>query len=131
MNASQLDPIVALATPAGKGAVGILRVSGKDLRPLTLAWFGRELRPRHATYLPLPDARGQALDQGLVIYFPAPHSYTGEDVLEIQAHGGPVVMRLLLARCLELAQSLTPDGAAHRSPTCGWPSLESSHSVRF
>lgn len=116
MNASQLDPIVALATPAGKGAVGILRVSGKDLRPLTLAWFGRELQPRHATYLPLPDARGQALDQGLVIYFPAPHSYTGEDVLEIQAHGGPVVMRLLLARCLELAQSLTPDGAAPLLP---------------
>ena len=79
-----------------------MRVSGRDLAPLV----ARALRPRcrrraQATYLPFRDADGAPIDRGLAIHFPAPHSYTGEDVLELQAHGGPVVLQLLLARCLE------------------------------
>jgi len=95
------DPIVAIATAPGRGAVGIVRASGRDLAPLIRAVCGRTLAPRHATYLPFIDAEGQPIDQGLAIHFPAPQSYTGEDVLELQAHGGPVVLQLLLARCLE------------------------------
>ncbi|MDO8773811.1 MAG: tRNA uridine-5-carboxymethylaminomethyl(34) synthesis GTPase MnmE [Burkholderiaceae bacterium] len=94
-------PIVAIATPPGRGAVGIVRVSGKAISPLIRAVCGRDLKPREATYLPFYDAIGEAIDHGLALYFPAPHSFTGEDVLELQAHGGPVVMQLLLARCLE------------------------------
>ena len=95
------DPIVAIATAPGRGAVGIVRVSGKGLGALVEALCGRTLRPREATYLPFRDAVGEPIDQGLALFFPAPHSYTGEDVLELQAHGGPVVLQLLLARCLE------------------------------
>ena len=103
------DPIVAIATAPGRGAVGIVRVSGRGLQPLVRALCGRDLPPRMAVYGPFLDAQGQALDQGLALYFPAPHSYTGEDVLELQAHGGPVLLQLLVARCLEAARS--PDGA--------------------
>jgi len=99
-------PIVAVATAAGRGAVGIVRVSGRGLLPLARVLCGRDLAPRLATYGPFRDARGEALDQGLALYFPGPHSYTGEDVLELQGHGGPVVMQLLLARCLEAAAEL-------------------------
>ncbi len=101
MLARHHDPIVAIATAPGRGAVGIVRVSGKGLDALVQALCGRALKPREATYLPFRDAQGQAIDQGLALYFPGPHSYTGEDVLELQAHGGPVVLQLLLARCLE------------------------------
>ncbi len=102
------DPIVAIATAPGRGAVGIVRVSGKGLGALVQALCGRDLRPREATYLPFRDANGQAIDQGLALFFPAPHSYTGEDVLELQAHGGPVVLQLLLARCLEVGAQAGP-----------------------
>src|SRR5262245_3205764 len=98
------DPIVAIATAPGRGAVGIVRVSGRHIGPFVQALLGRVLQARHATYLPFPDAHGQAIDHGLAIHFPAPHSYTGEDVLELQAHGGPVVLQLLLARSLEVAR---------------------------
>ncbi|WCM93147.1 tRNA uridine-5-carboxymethylaminomethyl(34) synthesis GTPase MnmE [Acidovorax sp. NCPPB 2350] len=103
MLARHADPIAAIATAPGRGAVGIVRVSGKGLAALVEALCGRVLRPREATYLPFRDAAGGTIDQGLALYFPAPHSYTGEDVLELQAHGGPVVLQLLLARCLEAA----------------------------
>lgn len=86
--------------------MGIVRLSGKGLDRLVQSWLGRSLQPREAIYLPFPDAQGAAIDQGLALFFPAPHSFTGEDVLEIQAHGGPVVLQLLLARCLEVAQQL-------------------------
>ena len=109
MNTRTLDPIAAIATAPGRGAVGIVRLSGPDLSPVIAALCGKALRPREATYLPLRDASGQPIDHGLAIHFPAPHSYTGEDVLELQAHGGPVVLQLLLARCLEAAAE--PDGA--------------------
>ena len=102
------DPIVAIATAPGRGAVGIVRVSGKGLGAFVAALLGRTLRPREATYLPFPDAAGQAIDQGLALYFPGPRSYTGEDVLELQAHGGPVVLQLLVARCLEAAAAALP-----------------------
>jgi len=108
------DPIAAIATAPGRGAVGIVRVSGKNIKALVQALFSRQLKPREATYLPFLDQTGLAIDQGLAIYFPAPHSFTGEDVLELQAHGGPVVLQLLLARCLEAAAELDSSTQAPR-----------------
>ncbi len=108
MLARHQDPIAAIATAPGRGAVGIVRVSGRGLAPFVQGLLGRPLQPRQAHYLPFPDAAGRPIDQGLALFFPAPHSYTGEDVLELQAHGGPVVLQLLLARCLEAAQGLLP-----------------------
>lgn len=102
MLARHADPIAAIATAPGRGAVGIVRVSSpQDLAPLIEAVCGRALKAREATYLPFRDAAGNAIDQGLALHFPAPHSYTGEHVLELQAHGGAVVMQLLLARVVE------------------------------
>ena len=95
------QPIAAIATAPGRGAVGIVRVSGASVASVIDAVCGRSLRPREATYLPFRAGDGSAIDQGLAIHFPAPNSYTGEDVLELQAHGGPVVLQLLLARCVE------------------------------
>jgi tRNA modification GTPase len=92
--------------------VGIVRVSGKGLAPLVQRLCGRELKPREATYLPLRDAKGQPIDHGLALFFPGPHSYTGEDVLELEAHGGTVVLQLLLARCLEAAAQVDGAGQA-------------------
>ncbi|MEG2629343.1 MAG: tRNA uridine-5-carboxymethylaminomethyl(34) synthesis GTPase MnmE, partial [Comamonas sp.] len=106
------QPIAAIATAPGRGAVGIVRVSGKGLAPLVQRLCGRELKPREATYLPLRDAQGQPIDHGLALFFPGPHSYTGEDVLELQAHGGTVVLQLLLARCLEAAAQADASGQA-------------------
>ncbi|MEO8526895.1 MAG: tRNA uridine-5-carboxymethylaminomethyl(34) synthesis GTPase MnmE [Caldimonas sp.] len=100
------ESIVAIATANGRGAVGIVRVSGRDLAPLVVALCGRLLEPRHATLVAFLDRDGAPIDKGLAIYFPAPHSYTGEDVFELQAHGGPVVMQLLLARCLQAAAEI-------------------------
>ena len=94
------DPIIAIATAPGRGAVGIVRASGRQIEPLVHALCGKLLPPRQAVYGPFMAADGQAIDQGLALWFPGPHSYTGEDVLELQAHGGPVVLQLLLARCL-------------------------------
>lgn len=110
MPAPHADPIVAIASAPGRGAVGILRISGHHLAPMAQAWLGQALQARHATYLPFPDASGQPIDHGLALYFPAPHSFTGEDVLELQAHGGPVVLQRLLARALEVACTLGPNG---------------------
>ena len=100
------DSIVAIASAPGRGAVGIVRASGRDLSPLIAAICGRTLQPRQATLLPFLAADGQALDRGLALHFPSPHSYTGEDVLELQAHGGPVLLQLLLARCLQAQPGL-------------------------
>jgi tRNA modification GTPase len=100
------DPIAAIATAPGRGAIGVVRVSGGSLTPVIEALCGRRLKPREATYLPFRDADGSVIDQGLAIHFPAPHSYTGEDVLELQAHGGPVVLQLLLARCIQAGAAL-------------------------
>lgn len=101
------EPIVALATASGRGAIGVVRVSGCNLERLVIALFGgQHLTPRHATYGPFLDADGSIIDHGLAIWFPMPDSYTGEDVLELQGHGGPVVMQLLLNRILQAGQEL-------------------------
>ena len=100
-------PIAAIATAPGRGAVGIVRVSSRqDLSPLIAAICAKPLHPRQASYQPFRDANGEAIDQGLALWFPSPQSYTGEHVLELQAHGGPVVLQLLLARCLEAGAAL-------------------------
>ncbi|KVE64503.1 tRNA uridine-5-carboxymethylaminomethyl(34) synthesis GTPase MnmE [Burkholderia vietnamiensis] len=106
MLATDSDPIVAIATAAGRGGIGVVRVSfGRGgeaaAQALSDALCGQRLAPRHASYVPFVDAHGAPLDRGIALYFPAPHSYTGEHVLELQGHGGPIVMQLLLQRCLD------------------------------
>ena len=105
------DPIVAVATAPGRGAVGIVRVSGKGLQRWTQMLLGRELVPRMATLTPVADSQGQMIDQVIALWFPAPHSYTGEDVLELQGHGGAVVMQMLIQRCLETAHAMSTDAS--------------------
>ena len=101
------SPIAAIATAPGRGGIGVVRVSGKDLSSIIQAVCGQPtLAPRHATYLPFKQADGTVIDQGIALYFKAPHSYTGEDVLELQGHGGPMVMQMLLARCLEAGKEI-------------------------
>ena len=102
MSHSASQPIAAIATAPGRGGIGIVRVSGPSLGPFIYALLGRTLTPRYASFGPFPDSEGQAIDQGISIYFAAPHSYTGEDVLELQGHGGPAVMHALLKRCLRV-----------------------------
>jgi tRNA modification GTPase len=106
MLALQNVPIIAIATAPGRGAVGIVRVSGKNLGALVFALCGRGLKAREATYLPLLDEAGAPIDHVLALHFPGPNSYTGEDVLELQAHGGTVVLQLIVARCLRAAATL-------------------------
>jgi len=106
---SDSDPIVAIATAPGRGGIGIVRVSGSNIAPVIEAVLGpaqRALAPRHATHCTFLGSRGEPLDDGIALYFPAPNSYTGEHVLELQGHGGPVVLRLLVARCLEAGRSI-------------------------
>jgi tRNA modification GTPase len=105
MTATQL-PIAAIATAPGRGGIGVVRVSGPDVGSVMRAVCGRALQPRHATYLPFLDGQGKVIDHGLALYFPAPNSYTGEEVLELQGHGGPVVMQMLLSRCLEAGKDI-------------------------
>jgi tRNA modification GTPase len=104
----QQDPIVAITTAPGRGAVGIVRVSGPSVAAIVAAVCGGPLKPREATYRSFLAADGSVLDRGLAIHFVAPNSYTGEEVLELQAHGGSVVLQLLLARCIEAGQTHNP-----------------------
>ncbi|MEH2922031.1 tRNA uridine-5-carboxymethylaminomethyl(34) synthesis GTPase MnmE [Samsonia erythrinae] len=99
---SNTDTIVAQATPPGRGGVGILRISGQAAARVAQAVLGKLPKPRYADYLPFRDANGATLDQGIALWFPGPHSFTGEDVLELQGHGGPVILDLLLQRILML-----------------------------
>lgn len=106
---SDRDPIVAIATAPGRGGIGIVRLSGADLAPVIQGLLGARaaaLKPRHATFARFLDAAGAVIDEGIVLLFAAPHSYTGETVLELQAHGGPVVLRMLVARCLEAGRAI-------------------------
>lgn len=98
-------PIVAIATAPGRGGIGIIRVSGPQLGPFIFALLGLHLTPRYAHYCVFRDQEGIALDQGIALYFSSPHSYTGEDVLELQGHGGPAVMQSLLKQCLRVGAS--------------------------
>lgn len=104
------DTIAAIATPAGRGGIGIVRVSGERVPLIAVALAGALPAPRVATRAPFKDARGEALDEGIVLYFPAPHSYTGEAVLELQGHGGPVVMAALLQACVDCGARLAEPG---------------------
>ena len=97
-----------MATAPGRGAVGIVRISAVRLESFIRLFWGAPLVPRTATYGPFRDAQGGVIDQGLALFFTAPASYTGEDVLELQAHGGPVVLRLLMQRCLQVAAEPDP-----------------------
>lgn len=103
---SAYAPIVAIATAPGRGGIGVVRVSGADLSVLVQRLFQRTLNVRHAHYLPFKSATGEILDEGIAIYFRAPHSYTGEDVLELQGHGGPAVLRRVLETCLSVGHDL-------------------------
>ncbi|MDR2365813.1 MAG: tRNA uridine-5-carboxymethylaminomethyl(34) synthesis GTPase MnmE [Zoogloeaceae bacterium] len=110
MNPAAPRTIAAIATAPGRGGVGIVRVSGENLSALAQALSGRPPRPRRADLARFRADDGGVIDSGLILYFPAPASFTGEDVLELHGHGGPVVMRLLLARCLELGARLAEPG---------------------
>ena len=96
------DTIVAQATPPGRGGVGILRVSGPKAQDIAKAVLGILPKPRYAHYLPFLASDGTTLDEGIALFFPNPHSFTGEDVLELQGHGGPVILDLLLKRILDI-----------------------------
>jgi len=104
------DSIAAIATAPGAAGIGIVRVSGPAAVSLQTTLLGQSLKPNHARYLAVKDGAGHPLDHAVVIYFAAPHSFTGEAVLELQGHGGPVVMQLLLNRVLELGVRLAQPG---------------------
>ncbi|MCS4495054.1 MAG: tRNA uridine-5-carboxymethylaminomethyl(34) synthesis GTPase MnmE [Pantoea ananatis] len=99
---SHSDTIVAQATPPGRGGVGILRISGPRAAEVAQQILGKLPKPRYADYLSFNDSDGSVLDQGIALWFPGPHSFTGEDVLELQGHGGPVILDLLLKRIVAL-----------------------------
>lgn len=104
------DTIAAQATPPGRGGVGIVRISGPKAAECAEVILGHCPRPRHAEYLPFNDTSGEVVDEGLALYFPRPNSFTGEDVLELQGHGGPVVMDRLLAIVQQLGVRLARPG---------------------
>ncbi len=106
--------IAAIATAPGRGGIGVVRVSGGDLATLTKAILARSLPPRRAVYGRFLDAAGLTLDEGIALYFAAPHSFTGEEVLELQGHGGPIVLQMVLERCLELGARLAEPGEFSR-----------------
>jgi tRNA modification GTPase len=110
MIASARDTIAAIATPPGRGGIGVVRVSGDRVPEVMTAVLGKPLRPRYAHYGPFLDQDGGVLDEGLALYFPAPHSFTGEHVLELHAHGSPVLLDLLLRRVLGLGVRLARPG---------------------
>ena len=98
-------PIIAIATAPGKAGIGVVRISGKNLGAIIQALFEQPLQPRQANLRTLRDSDGQTIDQLIAIYFSAPASFTGEDVLELQCHGGPQLLELVMRRCLELGKN--------------------------
>ncbi len=104
-----VETIAAIATAQGRGGVGVVRVSGNNLDGIIFGILGKHLKPRLATLSNFVDANGTILDQGIALYFPSPHSFTGEEVLELQGHGGPVSLQMILQRCTDL-------GARHALP---------------
>lgn len=114
MTLPPVHPIAAIATAPGRGGIGVVRVSGPDLAVFIQGLVGRALKPRHAHHARFLDAQGQPLDDGIALWFPAPHSFTGEHVLELQGHGGPFVLQAVLERCLELGARLADPGEFSR-----------------
>ncbi|MBI1423942.1 MAG: tRNA uridine-5-carboxymethylaminomethyl(34) synthesis GTPase MnmE [Gammaproteobacteria bacterium] len=110
MSATDIDTIAAQATPSGRGGVGIIRVSGPMVRDIAIAVLGRCPLPRYAEYLRFHDQEHRVIDEGIALFFPTPHSFTGEDVLELQGHGGPVVMDLLLQTVIACGARLARPG---------------------
>lgn len=108
--ASPPDTIAAIATAPGRGGIGVVRVSGAGLGAFALALCGRMPRPRTAHFTRFLDEHERPIDEGVLLYFAAPASFTGEDVIELQGHGGPVVMQMLLERCLQLGARLAEPG---------------------
>ena len=104
------DTIVAIATAAGRGGVGVVRLSGLDVLPFINSLIGKPLLPRRATYSVFSDAEGEAIDEGVALYFPGPSSFTGESILELQGHGGMVVLDRLVRRCVELGARVARPG---------------------
>lgn len=104
------DTIAAVATAPGRGGIGVVRVSGPRAKAVAITLSGREPAPRYAHYGPFHADDGEVIDEGVMLFFPGPHSFTGEDVLELQGHGGPVVMDMLLRRCVELGVRLARPG---------------------
>ena len=103
------DPIIARASAAGFGGIGIIRLSGapeKMTGMLERLFPGKKVEPRHAHLFALNDAQGSLIDRTIVLHFPAPASYTGESVVEIQAHGGPAVLQMIIDRCMEVGADL-------------------------
>ena len=116
MTGLDTDTIAAIATARGNGPVGIIRLSGPDSHAIAYALSGSELTPRYAHYRSFLDSEGHAIDSGLAIYFPGPNSFTGDDVVEIQGHGGHIVLQALLSRCIELgARQARPGEFSERS----------------
>lgn len=104
------ETIAAIATAPGRGGIGIVRISGTDLSPFYQQILGITPSPRYAHFVSFRDADGNVLDEGVALYFPAPHSFTGENVLELQGHGGPVILNLILKRCLDIGARLANPG---------------------
>ena len=104
------DTIAAIATPPGRGGIGIVRISGPACAAIVRSVTGVTPAPRHATRADFRAADGALIDSGIALFFPAPHSYTGEDVVELQGHGGPIVMQQLLRRCVELGGRVAEPG---------------------
>ncbi|HBA33576.1 MAG TPA: tRNA uridine-5-carboxymethylaminomethyl(34) synthesis GTPase MnmE, partial [Gammaproteobacteria bacterium] len=100
MTKTGTETIAAVATPPGQGGVGIIRISGPKALFIAQTLCGLTPKPRQAHYVVFKDARGKGIDQGLVLFFPGPHSFTGEDVVELQGHGGPVILDILLTQVL-------------------------------
>ncbi|HUP94316.1 MAG TPA: tRNA uridine-5-carboxymethylaminomethyl(34) synthesis GTPase MnmE [Burkholderiales bacterium] len=107
---TQRDTIAAIATAPGRAGIGVVRVSGESARQVMLGIVGRCLEPRHAAVVRFRDAKGAPIDEGVALYFAGPQSYTGEDVFELQGHGGSVVLQLLLQRCVELGARMAEPG---------------------
>jgi tRNA modification GTPase len=108
------DTIAAIATAPGRGGVGVIRISGSNLLPFAFALTGKTPKPRYATLADFKATDGATVDSGILLFFPNPQSFTGEDVLELQGHGGPVVMQMLLGRCLDLGARLAEPGEFSR-----------------
>lgn len=107
---TELDTIAAIATPPGRGGIGVVRISGPKSSSIARAILGHIPKPRYASYGPFLAEDGAWIDQGIALYFNQPHSFTGEEVVELQRHGGPAVMQMLLARCLSLGARLAGPG---------------------